>query len=114
MAETERGSLTYGELDRLSNRLAHSLRETGLGPDRIAGLCVERSPEMLVGLFGILKAGGAFLAIDPEYPDERISLMLEDAAVQIVVAQDPFRDRLEALVPKGAIVSFAGPEGGME
>ena len=104
VAQTERGSLTYGELDRLSNQLAHSLREAGLGPDRIAGLCVERSPEMLVGLFGILKAGGAFLAIDPEYPDERISLMLEDAAVQIVVAQDTFRDRLEALVPNGAIV----------
>ena len=104
VAETEWGSLTYGELDRLSNQLAHSLREDGLGPDRIAGLCVERSPEMLVGLFGILKAGGAFLAIDPEYPDERISLMLEEAAVQIMVAQDTLRDRLEALVPNGALV----------
>ena len=98
--ESGTGTLTYGELDRLSDCLARRLCEAGLGPDRIAGLCVEKSPDMLVGLFGILKAGGAVLAIDPEYPDERISLMFSDAAVNILVTHDIYRERIESMLPE--------------
>ena len=61
-------SLTYGELDARANQLAHHLRALGVGPEMLVGLCVERSPEMLIGLIGILKAGGAYLPLDPDYP----------------------------------------------
>ncbi|MEN3288877.1 MAG: hypothetical protein V7634_3177, partial [Bradyrhizobium sp.] len=71
--------LCYGELDRRANQLAHHLRELGVGPDVIVGLCVERSLDMVVGVLGILKAGGAYLPLDPRYPIERLAYMLADA-----------------------------------
>jgi amino acid adenylation domain-containing protein len=79
--------LTYGELDRRSNQLAHHLQKLGVGPEVIVGLCVERSPEMVIGLLGILKAGGAYLPLDPSYPAERLAYMVSDAHVPIVVTQ---------------------------
>jgi amino acid adenylation domain-containing protein len=79
--------LTYAELDRRSNQLAHHLRGLGGGPEVIVGLCVERSPEMVIGLLGILKAGGAYLPLDPSYPAERLAYMVSDAHVPIVVTQ---------------------------
>ena len=60
--------LTYGELDARANQLAHHLRDLGVGPEVVVGLCIERSLEMIVGLIGILKAGGAYLPLDPTYP----------------------------------------------
>ena len=60
--------LSYGELNRRSNRLAHQLRDLGVGPDVLVGLCLERSSEMVVGMLGVLKAGGAYVPLDPEYP----------------------------------------------
>ena len=89
-------SLTYRELDRRANRLAHHLRGLGVGPEVVVGLCVERSPAMLVGLMGILKAGGAYLPLDPGYPAERLAFMLEDALAPVLVTQSVLLDRLLA------------------
>lgn len=79
------GRLTYAELDRRSNRCAEYLRSMGVGPERVVGLCVERSLEMVVALLGILKAGGAYLPLDPTYPSPRLAFMLEDASAHIVL-----------------------------
>jgi amino acid adenylation domain-containing protein len=80
-------SLTYGELERDANRMAHHLRRLGVGPGRLVGLCVERSPAMLVGLLGILKAGGAYVPIDPTFPRDRQAFMLEDARITMLVSE---------------------------
>ncbi|HSF38669.1 MAG TPA: amino acid adenylation domain-containing protein, partial [Thermoanaerobaculia bacterium] len=79
------GLLTYGELDRKANALAHRLRGLGVGPEVPVGLYVERSLEMMVGLLGILKAGGAFLPLDPAYPGQRIARILESARPPVVI-----------------------------
>ncbi|HEY9796098.1 MAG TPA: amino acid adenylation domain-containing protein, partial [Leptolyngbyaceae cyanobacterium] len=71
--------LTYRELNIRSNKLAHYLQKQGVDAEVLVGLCVERSPEMVVGMLGILKAGGAYVPLDPSYPPERLNFMLEDA-----------------------------------
>jgi natural product biosynthesis luciferase-like monooxygenase protein len=78
-------SLTYRELDRRANQLAQTLIAGGAKPDQMVGIYVERSIEMMVGLLGILKAGAAYVPMDPSYPRERIALMLEDSGARIVV-----------------------------
>ena len=78
--------MTYRELDRRANQLAHHLRALGVGPDVLVGLCVERSLEMMIGLLGILKAGGAYVPLDPSYPPERLAFMLADSQVPILLA----------------------------
>ena len=88
--------LSYRELDEASSRLAHHLRALGVGPEVVVGLCVERSVEMLVGLLGIVKAGGAYLPLDPGYPAERLAFMLSDARAPVAVTQAPLQDRLGA------------------
>ena len=70
---------TYRELDRQANQLAHYLREIGVGPDKLVGVCVERSPRMVVALLGVLRAGGAYLPLDPAFPPQRVAFMLEDS-----------------------------------
>jgi amino acid adenylation domain-containing protein len=77
--------LSYGELERRANQLAHCLLRIGAGPDVLVGLCLDRSADMVVGLLGILKAGSACVPLDPEYPEARLTYMLEDAAVPILV-----------------------------
>jgi amino acid adenylation domain-containing protein len=79
--------LTYQELNQRANQLAHHLRNLGVGPEVLVGICVERSLEMIVGLLGILKAGGAYVPLDPAYPPERLAFMLEDASVPILLTQ---------------------------
>jgi len=84
----EEQELSYRELNRRANQLAHYLRGLGVGPEVLVGICVERSLEMVVGLLGILKAGGAYVPLDPEYPQERLSFMLEDAEIRILLTQE--------------------------
>ncbi|MGH7559885.1 MAG: amino acid adenylation domain-containing protein, partial [Gemmatimonadales bacterium] len=79
-------SLTYAELDRRSNALAASLRRRGIGPETPVALCVERTPEVVVGVLGILKAGGAYVPIDPTYPRERQQFILQDSGAHVIVA----------------------------
>ena len=83
----ENNSLTYQQLNTRANQLAHYLQELGVKPDTLVGICVERSLEMIVGILGILKAGGAYVPLDPEYPQERLSFMLEDSQVKVLVTQ---------------------------
>src|SRR4051794_33593185 len=90
----EASQLSYGELNRRANRVAHYLRQLGVGPDVPVGLCVERSLEMIVGLLGILKAGGAYVPLDPAYPAERLHFLLADARVSVLLSQRALRDRL--------------------
>ncbi|WP_371778478.1 amino acid adenylation domain-containing protein [Streptosporangium subroseum] len=78
--------LTYGELDARADRLALRLRNLGVGPDVLVGLCATRGIELIVGLLGILKAGGAYVPIDPSYPAKRVGFLLEDSGVPAVVA----------------------------
>jgi amino acid adenylation domain-containing protein len=92
--------LTYGELNRRANQLAHFLQSKGVGPEVLVGLCLERSVELLVGMLGILKAGGAYLPLDPALPAERLAGMIADArpAVLLTHSQSPIRDSQSAIL----------------
>ncbi|HXO41006.1 MAG TPA: amino acid adenylation domain-containing protein, partial [Thermoanaerobaculia bacterium] len=81
-------TLTYGELELRSNRLARALRRWGVGAETRVGLCVERSPEMVVAMLGILKAGGAYVPLDPGHPAARSALVLTDSAVTVLVTEE--------------------------
>jgi amino acid adenylation domain-containing protein len=87
-------SLTYRELNRRANQVAHALRELRVGPEVLVGLCIERSLAMVVGLLGILKAGAAYVPLDPTYPPERLAFMLEDAQPPVVLTQERLVARL--------------------
>jgi len=83
----EKVSLSYAELNRRANRLAHYLRTLGVRADTRVGICVDRGLEMLIGLLGVLKAGGAYVPMDPVYPVERLRFMLEDSAPAVLLTQ---------------------------
>ncbi|WP_233595935.1 non-ribosomal peptide synthetase [Corallococcus sp. CA031C] len=87
-------SLTYAQLDAKANQLAWHLKQSGVGVESRVGLCVERSLDMVVGILGILKAGAAYLPLDPSYPADRLAYMLADAAVPVIVTQDALADEL--------------------
>ncbi len=93
--------LAYAELDRRANGLAHHLRSLGIACGAVVGLCVERSLEMIVGILGIQKAGGAYLPIDPAYPPERLDYLLRDAGVALVLVSEATARRLPAGGPQG-------------
>ena len=95
--EAEEGTLTYRELDRWANRVAHRLRALGVGPEDRVGLCVDRSLGMIVGLLAVLKAGGAFIPLDPEYPRERLAFMIEDSGLRVLLSQPHLAGNLPQL-----------------
>jgi amino acid adenylation domain-containing protein len=79
--------LTYSQLNHRANQLAHYLRKQGVGPEVCVGVFMERSLEMLIGIYGVLKAGGAYLPLDPEYPPDRLAFMVQDAQVPVLLTQ---------------------------
>jgi amino acid adenylation domain-containing protein len=89
-------TLTYAELDRRSDLLARRLRSSDLRPETPIGLCLERSAALIVGALGILKAGAAYVALDPGYPDERLRFMLRDSGTSVVVTTAGIAERLDA------------------
>src|SRR5437764_14800163 len=89
------GSLTYAELARKAGLLALHLRALGVGPEQVVGVCLERTPDLVVGLLGVLKAGGAYLPLDPRYPKDRLRFMLQDSGAHVVVTQPSLYDRLQ-------------------
>ncbi len=88
-------AITYKELDTSSNQLARTLREKGAKPNSIVAIIVDRSFEMIIGIMGILKAGAAYLPIDPEYPEDRISYILEDSKTELLLTQNKYIDKVE-------------------
>jgi amino acid adenylation domain-containing protein len=88
--------LTYGELNRRANRVAHHLRALGAGPGVLVGVCLERSPEVVVGILGALKAGAAYVPLDPSYPTERLAFMLEDTSCPVLLTREGLRPLLPA------------------
>jgi amino acid adenylation domain-containing protein len=111
----EKQSLTYRELNEQANRLAHYLIENGIGPEDVVGICVKRSLEMIISLVGILKAGAAYLPLDPEYPTERLAFIVENAkpvcvlTTSEIVPHLPAWKRLVILDQKETQEALAGP-----
>src|SRR6185503_17451435 len=92
----EDASLTYAELDARANRLAHHLAGLGAGPEARVGICVDRSAEMVVAMLAVLKAGAAYLPLDPSYPADRLAYMLADSGAPLLVTRDSLRGLLPA------------------
>ncbi|MGO2713545.1 amino acid adenylation domain-containing protein [Pseudomonas helleri] len=92
-------SLSYAQLNARANQLAHELRARGVGPDVLVGIAVERSVEMVIGLLAILKAGGAYVPLDPEYPAERLSYMIDDSGIQLLLTQKHLQVALPQHIP---------------
>jgi hypothetical protein len=97
-------SLSFAELNARANQLAHTLVRHGAGPDRLVGIYVERSVDMVVALLAVVKAGAAYLPLDPLLPPERLSYMLEDSGASLVVTQDSLRESLPAFA--GSVISL--------
>jgi natural product biosynthesis luciferase-like monooxygenase protein/non-ribosomal peptide synthase protein (TIGR01720 family) len=92
-------SISYRELHARANQLARHLREMGVGPDTLVAICMERSPNLIVGLLGILKAGGAYVPLDPSYPQARLAMVLEDAQPRILLTEHRLLTRIRSQVP---------------
>src|SRR5215813_9757664 len=92
--EYENYRLSYRELNQQANRLAYHLRDLGVGPDARVAICVERGIEMVVALLATLKAGGAFVPLDPAYPPERLAYMLEDSAPVVLLTHETAKTAL--------------------
>ena len=108
--------LSYAELDSRANRLSRYLRKMGVMPESLLGIMIERCPDMVVGLLGILKSGGAYVPLDPAYPRERLNFMLADCGARIVVTQSKWVEKLDGWIgealflDKELVESFWEPE----
>ena len=89
-------TLTFGELNARANKLARHLRVLGVGREALVGICIDRSLEMAIGILGILKAGAAYLPLDPEYPTERLAFMLADAQPMLLLTRSNFVNSFSA------------------
>jgi amino acid adenylation domain-containing protein len=92
--------LTYRELNDRADRLAHVLRRRGVVPDQLVGVCLRPSPDLVVALLAVLKAGGAYLPLDPAYPAERLSFMIRDSGMRTLITTHALRDRLPDLAER--------------
>ncbi|MFD5826631.1 amino acid adenylation domain-containing protein [Lentzea sp. NPDC060358] len=106
-------TVSYRELDARANRLAHHLRELGVGPESFVGVCADHSVEMFVALLGTAKAGGAYLPLDPEHPADRLGLMLADTGARVVVTLQRWRAALPASFP-GTVLCLDSGDAGLE
>ncbi len=106
----ENRQLTYRELNRRANQVARHLRKLGVRAETMVGVCLDRSPETIVGLLGILKAGGAYLPLDPGYPAERLKYILEDSQLALVLTNARLRDRLPVDGIEAVCLDQAWPE----
>jgi amino acid adenylation domain-containing protein len=88
--------LSYRQLNSRANRLARHLRSLGVGPETLVGISVERSIEMVVAILGILKAGGAFVPLDPAYPRDRLAFMIDDSGIQVLLTQERLVEALDS------------------
>ena len=88
--------IAYGELNRKANQLAHYLITQGVQPETRVGICLQRSLDLLVCVLGILKAGGCYIPLDPNYPDDRLQFMLQDSSATLLITQTDLLDRLPA------------------
>lgn len=112
---SEGKQLTYANLNRRANRLAHRLRDAGVGPEVLVGICMDRRPEMIVAMLGVLKAGGAYVPLDPAYPAERLAFTMEDSRAQVLITQERLKPRFagttaEVLCFDGALAGNGGPD----
>ncbi|PYP93108.1 MAG: hypothetical protein DMG65_01930 [Candidatus Angelobacter sp. Gp1-AA117] len=87
--------LNYGDLDRRADQMARHLHHHGIGSEDFAGVCIHRSPEMVIAMLGIWKAGAAYVPLDPQYPHQRVRFMLEDSRAKIVITEKTLRERVE-------------------
>ena len=88
--------LTYSELNKRANQLSFYLKKNGVKPEDLVGICLERSLEMIVAILGTLKAGGAFIPLDPVYPEERLAYMIEDSSLSVLLTQSGLAERLKS------------------
>src|SRR5581483_1972326 len=107
--------LTYAELNARANRLARYLQNLGAGPDVLIGLSLERSMDMVVAQLGILKSGAAYIPLDPQYPEERLRFVLNDAKPLLCITQESLRGRFKgfqtiAIDSDGEQISRQSPE----
>ncbi|QVK34090.1 non-ribosomal peptide synthetase [Pseudomonas syringae] len=86
--------MSYAQLNARANQLAHRLRESGVGPDVLVGICVERSLQLVIGLLAIIKAGGAYVPLDPDYPEDRLAYMMHDSGIGLLLTQTSLQERL--------------------
>ncbi|HEU4326188.1 MAG TPA: amino acid adenylation domain-containing protein [Roseiflexaceae bacterium] len=101
-------SLTYAELERHTNRLARHLHGLGVGPGALVGVCLERSPELVVGILAVLKAGGAYVPLDPAYPPQRLEQMCADLGLAALVTRSDLAERLPASVGQPVCLDLLG------
>ncbi len=106
------GSLSFGELNRRANQLAHHLRKSGVKSHDRVGICIDRGPEMVIAVLAVLKSGAAYVPLDPEHPLERIRYMVHDSAPVTVITQPPFESRVHN--PRGSVIDITRLQSSLE